>query len=109
MLAKNSMEGQAEEHLKRIETLLVELDTERGVYMQRCKEVRDDIRQIYIEAKDKGVPTKALKGLVKRRQLSRKQAAIVEGLDTDEASAYTQLVEALGDLGAAAAKAAGYL
>lgn len=108
MLAKNSLEGKAEAFLKRIETLMTDLESKRRTYMAECKVVREDIKEVYVEAKDKGVPTKALRGLVKHRQLEKRQRAIAEGLDMDEAAAYAQLVDALGDLGAAAAAAAGY-
>jgi uncharacterized protein (UPF0335 family) len=107
-IAKNSMEGKAEPFLKRIENLHADAEEAKAVYMNECKERREDIKSVYEEAKDAGVPLKALKGLVKRRQLIRKADAIPAGLDIDEQSAYAQLVEALGELGMAAAKAAGH-
>lgn len=107
-LAKNSMEGKAESFLKRIETLQGEMDSAKGTYMAECKERRGDIKEIYIEAKDAGVPKKALRGLVKKRELQRKADAIPDGFDIDESAAYDSLVEALGDLGRAAARAAGH-
>jgi len=107
-LAKNSMEGKAEGYLKRIETLLAEMESAKGTYMAECKERREDIKEIYAEAKDAGVPVKALRGVVKMRALDKKLNAIADGLDEDEAEAYELLCEALGPLGAAAAKAAGH-
>src|SRR4029079_14076745 len=103
MLAKNSLEGKAEAYLARIETLLADIDSERGLYMAHCKEFREDISEIYVEAKDNGVPVKALKGIVKYRQLKKKQDAIAATFDIDEAAAYETIREALGPLGAAAA------
>ena len=76
--------------------------------MAECKEIREDIREIFVEAKDNGVPVKALKGLIRFRQLDKKQRAIAAGLDIDETAAYDLLVETLGELGTAAAKRAGY-
>jgi uncharacterized protein (UPF0335 family) len=108
MLAKNSLEGKAEEFLKRIETLHDDLETARGVYTQDCKMVREDIRSVYSEAKDKGVPVQALKGLVKHRQLTRKQNALAANFDHHEAAAFATLIAALGELGLAAARAAGH-
>lgn len=108
MLAKNSMEGKAESFLKRIETLNAEGETAKSVYMTECKERRGDIKEVYTEAKDAGIPVKALKGVVKKRALEKKAASIADGIDIDEAAAYETLVEALGDLGKAAAKAAGH-
>lgn len=107
-LASNSLEGKAEAFLKRIETLMAEGETAKSHYMNECKDRRQDIKEIYTEAKDAGVSPKALKGIVKRREMEKKIKSIPDGFDIDEASAYETLVEALGPLGAAAAKAAGH-
>lgn len=97
-LAANSVEGKAEPFLKRIENLHKDLDSERGSYMSKCKSIREDIKSVLDDAVDKGVPRKALKGLVKYRELERKQKAIGDGLDTDEQSNFESLVAALGQL-----------
>lgn len=107
-LAANSIEGKSSAYLKRIETLLAEGETAKATYMNECKSRREDVKAIYTEAKDNGIPVKALRGLVKYRELERKQDAIADGLDIDEASTYETLIEALGPLGEAAAKAAGH-
>jgi uncharacterized protein (UPF0335 family) len=107
-LAKNSMEGKAQAFLKRIESLNADAESAKGTYMQECRERREDIKSVYEEAKDAGVPPKALRGLVKKRALEKKAAAIPDGFDIDDAAAYATLCEALGDLGKAAAKAAGH-
>lgn len=97
MLPANSIEGRAAPFLKRIESLFDDLESERGKYMSAAKGLREDIKSVYDEAKDKGVPVKALKGLVRYRELEKKQKAIGDGLDIDEASSFETLVEALGD------------
>jgi uncharacterized protein (UPF0335 family) len=104
----NTLEGKAKPFLKRIESKLDELESLRGSYMADCKVVREDVREIIGEAKDAGIAVKALKGLVEYRKLERKQDKIAADFDIDESAAYDQLVEALGPLGAAAARAAGY-
>lgn len=97
----NSIEGRALPYLQRIEALNADLETERGTYMQRARSLRDDIKEVISEAKEKdSVPVKALKGLVRYRELEKKQKAIGDGLDIDEASTFEQLLEALGDFGA---------
>lgn len=106
-LASNSMEGKAEGFLKRIEAVHAELESERGKYMAACRPLREDIKDLYVEAKDAGVPAKALRALVKHRQLEKQQHGLSEGLDIDEQATFETLVEALGPLGRAAAKAAG--
>lgn len=107
-LAKNSIEGKSQAFLKRIETLKEQAESAKGKYLAECKTRNEDIKIIYTEAKDACVPTKALRGLVKYRELARKQEAIADGLDIDEASTYETLIEALGPLGEAAAKKAGH-
>jgi len=96
--AANSIEGIAEPFLKRIETLHGDLGSLRGTYMSDCKSVREDIKTVIAEAKDKGVPSKALKQLVKYRELERKQEALAANLDIDETATFETLVAALGDL-----------
>lgn len=110
-LLKNSIEGKAEPYLRRIENVMAGMESRKGKYMSECKSDREDIKSILGEAKTAGVPTKALRGLVKYRELERKQKAIGEGLDIDEVSTFEILVEALGDfagtpLGEAAVDAA---
>ncbi len=95
--ASNSVEGKAQPFLTRIENLLGDLDSLRGKYMSDCEVVREDIKEVYAEAKEAGVPTRALKGLVKYRKLERDQDKIADGFDLDEQSAYESLVGALGD------------
>ena len=109
--ASNSVEGKAEPFLARIENLNSNLASLQGKYMSDCKVVRDDIKEVYAEAKEAGVPSRALKGLAKYRKLERDQDKIGDGFDLDEQSAYESLVGALGDfadtaLGKAAAEKA---
>lgn len=98
-LLPNSIEGKAAPFLARIENLHDDLESKKGAYMASCKAVRDDIKTVYSEAKEAGVAPKALKGVVRNRQLHRKIDAISDGLDIDEISTYEQLCEALGDFG----------
>jgi GcrA cell cycle regulator len=64
-LAKNSIEGMAKPFLERIENLNAAGESAKAVYMNECKARREDIKEVYTEAKDAGVPVKALKGLIK--------------------------------------------
>ncbi len=108
MLAKNTLEGKTKPFLDRIRNLLGDLESERGSYMAKCKTIREDIKIVYGEAKDAGIPVKALRGLVKYLELEEKQEAIGDALDNDEAKIFEHLREALGELGAAAADRAGH-
>jgi len=108
-LGDNTLEGRAQPYLRRIEGKLDDLESERSQYMLACKPIHEDIREIYGEAKENGIPVKALKGLVKYRELEKKQAKIADDFeDIDEAAQYSQLIETLGPLGFAAAQRAGF-
>jgi len=105
----NTLEARAMPFLARIEDHNANLDSLRGSYMAGCKVVRAKIKDVYAEAKDAGVNPRALKGVVKHRQLARKQEKIAASLeDVDDAAAYAELIEKLGPSGAAAAKRHGF-
>lgn len=74
------------------------LESYRGEYMRRCRDVRDLIAQTYDRAKDAGVPKKELKAVIKARELERKIEALRENLDEDGAETFDQIRHALGDL-----------
>lgn len=101
---ENTVEGKAKVYLERIENVLAELDSERGEYMANCRALRDDIKEIYSEAKDAGVDKKALKGLVDWRILERKQEKLTADLEAENAKLLEHLIETLGPLGMAAAE-----
>lgn len=93
-----------------IERHFATLDSLRGEYMNQCKQVRELIAGCYDRAKDAGLPKKALKAVIKTRQLEKRIEGLREdlaedGLDDD----YDTIRLALGDLadlplGAAALK-----
>ena len=94
----NSLEGIAAPFVERIENVMGDLASLKGTYMNECKGFREDIKEIVDEAKDAGVPKKALKGIVKYREMERKQAALADGMKPDDADAFETLVAALGQL-----------
>lgn len=85
--------------VERILNLHGDLATEQSKYMLECKTIRADMTIVYDEAKDKGVPKKALKGAVKKRILERKIESIREDLEGDDLDNYDLVLKALGDLG----------
>lgn len=95
----------------RVENLEEEIASTMGTAMRECKTLRDDIKEVLIEAKDNGIPVKALKAELRLRKLDRDKAKVVAGLEQDDADTLELIQEALGDfasspLGAAALKAA---
>jgi len=98
----------AQPFIERIEAVQDDLESLKGEYMNRCKARREEIKTIYGEAKDKGVPKRPLKGIIKHRALQRKIDDIENDFEIDESAIYRELVEGLGPLGQAAAVRAGY-
>jgi uncharacterized protein (UPF0335 family) len=82
----------------RIEECNQEKMREHMAYMGKCKEINEDISDILDEAKAKGIPKRALRLNVKRRQLESKIDDIREDLEDDEQDDYDLLMHALGDL-----------
>lgn len=87
------------EFLDRIMNLHGDLATEQSKYMLECKTIRGDMAVVYDEAKDKGIPKKALKAAVKKRILERKIENIREDFEGDDLDNYDLVLQALGDLG----------
>lgn len=106
----------SEEHVRaaveNIEQSLMELATERGVYMSKCKRIREAMATDYDEAADHGIAKKLLKTIIKERELERRIEALTLDFEPDERSELEMLVEKLGEfantpLGQAAMHAAG--
>lgn len=86
------------DYVKKIENINKQLDTMHAEYMLECKDVRDDLRNLYKDAKADGVPLKSLKVAVKKREYARKSQEITIGLDLDEMSQLDKILRDLGDL-----------
>jgi uncharacterized protein (UPF0335 family) len=108
MHGANSVDAKARPFVDRVERIVAEMESDKGTYMAKCKANRERIKEVLTEAKDRGLPVKPMKGIIKHRSLERKKQKIAAALDIDEQAIYAQLVDALGELGAAAARAAGF-
>jgi uncharacterized protein (UPF0335 family) len=82
----------------RIENLHADIASIMGKAMQECKTVQEDIKSVYAEAKDDGIPKKALKSVIKVRDLERKADKLRDDLDEDAQNEHDLLRHALGDL-----------
>lgn len=71
--------------------------SERGVYMQKCKKIRDNMAVDFEQAADKGIPKKLLKSIVKERELERRIAGLTDEMEYDEQREREMLIEKLGD------------
>jgi hypothetical protein len=74
-----------------------DLLSERGIYMQKCKRIRDSMAVDYEHAGDKGISKKLLKTIIKERELERKIAGLTDDLEFDEQAEREMLIEKLGD------------
>jgi uncharacterized protein (UPF0335 family) len=97
--------GRARHFLSQSMGVYDKLDAERISYMNRCKAIRGELPEIYDQAKDAGIPVRALKAEIKIKLEGRKiekcrvrqEAAMPE--DRSEKELFDQLVRALGDFG----------
>lgn len=97
------------EFVDRIENLHGDLGKEKSESMTRCKVIHTDIKEVYKDAKKLGLRKKALKAIIDERSLKAKLDAIPGSLEGDDDTNYAAIklgLEKLGDLGAAALKAA---
>jgi len=92
-------EEKAQRFVDEIEKCFVDLLSERGTYMARCKPIHERIRDWKDRAKDDGIPKKALNTILKERDLIRKIEALNEELEPDEADEVEMLRDALGPYG----------
>jgi uncharacterized protein (UPF0335 family) len=85
------------EYIKRVEAVEEEIASDTGTFMAGVKDLRKDIKEIYAEAKDNGIPMKSLKAEVKLRRLDRDKAKIVAGLEEEDRESLEMIQAALGD------------
>src|SRR4051794_23235914 len=86
----NSFVTKAAPFIVQIENIESEIDTLTGEHMARIKKKRAERKDVLSAAKDAGVDTRPLKGIVKRRTLERKIKHIPDDFDIDEAAAYRE-------------------
>lgn len=80
----------------RLDNLDTELESERGKYMKRCRELRDDIGAVLDEAKAKGIPKKSFKAVRKAANHQRKAERARDDLEPDEQDSFDAIAIALG-------------
>lgn len=85
--------------VKNIEAHYESLASERGVYMQKCKRIRESMASDYEIAGNRGISKKLLKTVIKERELERRIDALTFDLEPDERSEREMLVEKLGTFG----------
>jgi len=66
--------------------------------MLACKAIRSDIKVVFRDAKNEGLPVKALKNIVKDRAAEKAAERRRTDLDTPDLESYDQIVFMLGEL-----------
>lgn len=74
-----------------------ELLREKGIYMQKCQQIRKGIANDYEQAADHGISKKLLKAIIKERELERRIAGLTDDFEPDEISEHQMLLDKLGD------------
>lgn len=80
---------------------------EKMTYMERCRRISEQQKELLDDAKSQGLPKNVMKGIVKLRDLQNKIEAIADNFEDDQLQVFKDIREALGDfanlpLGAAA-------
>ncbi|MDC7784809.1 hypothetical protein PQJ75_00890 [Rhodoplanes sp. TEM] len=83
--------------VERIEECKGDLDSERGAYMKRCRDIRDRIAGVFQEADARGVPSRALKKFLKVRDQIAKARAVLDDLEPKHQETVHDIAKAFGD------------
>lgn len=96
--AENSIDSAAfKKAVSELEALDEQLLSEKGKYMERALRISQQKAVVTDAAKEKGIPRKELRAVVKARALERKADAIFEDLEADEQDTFTAMRNILGD------------
>lgn len=82
----------------RIEALYTERDQKHSEFMNEAKNILWEVAECYAMAKEKGIPKKELKAVVKTRALQRKLVAVRDNLEAEEQEQFDLIRHSLGDL-----------
>jgi uncharacterized protein (UPF0335 family) len=72
---------------------------EKMSYMERCRRISEQQKDLLDDAKTQGLPKNVVKAVVKARDLEKKVEALMEELEDDAAQIFKDIREALGDYG----------
>ena len=92
-------DGHVKEAVANIEETYRKLDTERGIYMNKCKSIRGEMKEFYSDASNLGISKKLLAKIIKEREYERKIDKLTADLEPDERSELEMLIEKLGEFG----------
>jgi hypothetical protein len=78
--------------VRRIESYLRDLESERGSYMNRCRGIREELKTVYEDAKNDGIPREELKCAINTAQLQRKINRMAAELEADARQNYEDII-----------------
>lgn len=85
--------------VERIESLMADKRSVMMTAVSKCGAIQGDIKLVYDEAKDEtGLPKKALRNVIKARELERKAADVRDDLEGEDQDNFDLIRQALGDL-----------
>lgn len=87
------------EAVKKCEQIDADLETLKAEYMNECKALREDKKDILEIANQAGADKTAIKAVLKTRKLQKKIHDVEDGLQLDGGQLYESYMEAVGDWG----------
>lgn len=85
--------------IQRAENLYGDLARLKGEFMAQCRVIHGDVKEVLTEAKNAGIPKKAMRSALKQRKLERDIEDIRTELEGDDQDSFDQLMIALGKFG----------
>jgi uncharacterized protein YeeX (DUF496 family) len=86
---------QVEPFMRKIESFLRDLDSERGAYMNRCKGIKSAIAESINDAKEAGIPKTAMLAALETVKLQRRINKIRAKLEEDAALEHDMIIAAV--------------
>ena len=104
--------SEAASFVDKFDELEKEIASERGIFMSKCKAIREKQKELLDDAKSQGVAKKLVKSIVAAREHEAKAKALRDDLEDEDRKFFVDIRKALGDfadspLGAAAVEREG--
>jgi hypothetical protein len=81
-----------------LQAFVDKLESEHGIYMKKCRGIREDMDTVYERAKNAGLPVRPLKAVMKKLGLESKIEALKTKMEDDVRETYEAMNRALGQL-----------
>jgi hypothetical protein len=88
-------QDQVEPFMRKVESFLRDLESERGAYMNRCKGLRSAIEETLDDAKAAGLPKAVMKSAIKTLELQRRINKLRAKLEEDAQLEHDMIIAAV--------------